>query len=345
MNVLLSSVGRRSYMVDYFKEALKLENGKVIGTNSEALTTGMFACDKSFVVPEVTDENYIPTLLDIAIKENVSMIVSLFDIDLPYLSKARTIFEQHGIVVVVSSEKVIEIANDKWKTYIFLKENNINTPLTFIDYYKSICAIKNGVLSYPVYIKPRFGMGSIGVYKADNENEMAFFYAYVKKKLSESYLKKLSSENLDEMVLIQESIRGKEYGIDIFNDFNGQYIASVVKEKIAMRSGETDASVVVDLPQLSDLSVKISGLLEHIGNLDIDVLYDGTNYYVLEINARFGGGFPFSYLAGADFPKMLVQMIKNEPIDSYKIKIGTKAMKSILPIVFDYTKENDDNRK
>ena len=176
-------------------------------------------------------------------------------------------------------------------------------------------------------------MGSIVVYRADDEKEMRFFYNYVKKQILQSYLKKLSSTNLNEMILLQENISGKEYGIDIFNNLNGKYIVSVAKEKLAMRSGETNAAIVVDIHDLSDLSIKMSKLLRHVGNLDIDVLFDGTNYYVLEINARFGGGFPFSYLAEADFPTMLIQMIKNEQVDIHHIKIGTKSMKSILPIV------------
>jgi len=335
MNILLSCVGRRSYIVDYFKKSLKNTSGIVIGTNSEAFTSGMIACDKSFVVPPVNDKEYIPTLLKIVKDENVSMVVSLFDIDLPYLAKTKDVFSQNGVTVIISSEEVIDIANDKWKTYSFFKENNIKTPLTFIHYDKAVSALKEKKLKYPVYIKPRFGMGSIGVYKADNESEIEFFYYYVKKQISQSYLSKLSTENLDDMVLIQENIAGKEYGVDIFNDLDGDYIVSVGKEKFAMRSGETDASIVVDIPELTALSIKISKLLKHMGNLDVDVLFDGTNYYVLEMNARFGGGFPFSYLAGADFPKMLISMIKNETINIPNIKIGSKSMKTILPIRID----------
>ncbi|MCK5535944.1 MAG: ATP-grasp domain-containing protein [Bacteroidales bacterium] len=332
MNILLSCVGRRSYLVDYFKKALIQEQGIVIGTNSVAFTAGMFACDKSFVVPEVTNKDYIPTLLDIAMRENVSMIVSLFDIDLLYLAKSKDMFSQHGITIVVSSEEVIDIANDKWKTYAFLKENNIKTPTTFICFKEALNALKRDKLKYPVYVKPRFGMGSIGVYKADDENELSFFYNYVKKQIKQSYLNKLSSENLDEVVLIQENIHGVEYGIDIFNNLEGQHLISVVKEKIAMRFGETDASIVVNVPDLSTLSLKISTILKHVGNLDIDVLFDGNDYYVLEMNARFGGGFPFSYLAGADFPKMLIKMLKNEKINIPNIKEGTRSLKSIVPI-------------
>jgi len=331
MNILLSCVGRRSYMAEYFKKSL---NGKgiVIGTNSEAFTSGMLACDKSFVVPPILDKDYIPTLLDIAIKENVSMIISLFDINLPYLAKSKNMFAQHGITVVVSDEKVIDIANDKWKTYSFLKENNINTPLTFYKLHDALNALKDNKLKYPLFLKPRWGMSSIGAIRVDNDEEMAFFYKNIQKQIKNSYLNDLTSGILEESVLIQEYIDGKEYGIDIFNDLNKKYFMSVSKEKLAMRSGETDAAIIVDIPELNTLAVKISNLLEHIGNLDIDVLFDGEKYYVLEMNARFGGGFPFSYLAGADLPSILIKMLKDESVTPAPIKVGLKGVKSIEPV-------------
>ena len=333
MNILLSSVGRRSYLVNYFKDLLKLEGGKVIGVNSEPMTAGMYACDKSYIVPKITNKNYISTLLDIAIKEKVSAIIPLFDIDLPYLAKAKKIFNKHSIIIIVSSEYVINIANDKWKTYLFLKENNIKTPLTFINLKKSINSLKNKIINYPLYIKPRFGMGSIGVFKVDNKEELLFFYNYVEKQIINSYLKELSIKDPNNMVLIQESIIGQEFGIDILNDLNSNYIMSVIKEKISMRSGETDISIVIENKELSELSITISKKLAHIGNLDVDILFDGIDYYILELNSRFGGGFPFSYLAGANFPKMLIQMIKQDKVVIPKIAFGTKSLKSIHPIV------------
>lgn len=332
MNILLSCVGRRSYLVEYFKEAIKSNDGKVIGTNSEAFTSGMLACDKSYVVPHVNDAEYIPTLLKIAKDEDVSMVISLFDIDLPYLAKAKELFKKNGIEIIISSEEVIDISNDKLHTYYFLKNNEFNTPVTLTTLEEAIHLLNNNDLIYPLFVKPRFGMGSIGVYKADNINELTFFYIYVQKQIRESYLYKLSSENLDSMVLIQESILGKEFGIDILNDLEGNYVMSVAKEKLAMRSGETDISIVIENKQLSELSEKLSRKLGHIGNLDLDVLFDGNTYYILELNARFGGGFPFSYLAGADFPNMLIEMVKKNKITIPKIDIGTKCFKSISPM-------------
>lgn len=340
MNILLSCVGRRSYMVDYFREALHKEHGKIIGTNSEAGTTGMNACDIAYVVPAITDDNYIDVLLEIAIKEKVSMIISLFDIDLPYLSKEKARFKKHGIEVVVSSPDVIEIANDKYKTFEYLKSLNINTPQTYCDYAQAKKEISLGNLSYPLYIKPRWGMGSIGVYQADDQEGLEFYYKHVQKQIKNSYLSKLSSPDLDESVLIQESISGKEYGVDIFNNLQGEFLLSVEKEKLAMRSGETDGAIIIQDKQLSSLSKKISQHLKHIGNLDMDVLFNGKDFYVLEFNARFGGGFPFSYLAGANFPELLIKMVQNKKIYIPPIEIGTKSLKSIVPINKPISKNN-----
>ena len=89
-----------------------------------------------------------------------------------------------------------------------------------------------------------------------------------------------------------------------------------VKQKLAMRSGETDKAVTVDLPEIREMGRKIGEALGHIGNLDVDIMQraDGA-YCVLELNPRFGGGFSFSYEAGVNFPKALIQMIKGESVD------------------------------
>lgn len=335
MNILLSCVGRRSYLVDYFKEVVSSTGDKVIGVNSESGTTGMNACDVAYVVPSVTDSDYIDSLIEVAKKENVKMIVSCFDIDLPFLAQAKERFLEHNITVIISSEEVIDIANDKYKTYLFLKDKQILTPKTYCSYDEAMNDLNSNNLNYPIFIKPRWGMGSIGVYKADNLEELNFYYKSVKKQIKNSYLSKLSSSDLDESVLIQEYIAGKEFGIDIFNDLEGNFLISIEKEKLGMRSGETDGAIVIKNENLSSLSQKISKHLKHVGNLDMDVLYDGKNYYVLEFNARFGGGFPFSYLAGANLLQLLVDIVNGDKIQLPKVAIGTKGLKSILPIKID----------
>lgn len=331
MNVLLTSVGRRSYLVKYFQSALE-GKGKVFGVNSEAMSSGMYACDESFVVPLVDDVNYIPTLLKIAIDNDIKIIIPLFDIDLPYLAEKKELFIKNDITIIVSDVDTIEVANDKWKTFLFLKENNFSTPLTYISLDNIVKDIKNKIISYPLIIKPRWGMGSIGVYKADNYNELVFFYNYVRKSIKQTYITKMNINPLNDAVLIQEWIDGIEYGIDVFNNLESSYLMSIAKEKIAMRAGETDVSLTVIDDKLEELSQSLSQKLKHIGNLDVDVLFDGTTYYIVEFNARFGGGFPFSYLSGANFIQLLIQLLNKEMLSLPKIEAGTLCLKDIVPV-------------
>lgn len=332
MNILLTSVGRRSYLVDYFKKALN-GNGLVIGANSDINTSAMQVVDKSYKVPYVNSDDYIPAILDICKSENIGLVVSLFDIDLPYLAKAKYKFDELGICLVVSNEKVVNIANDKWETYNFLRANQLPTPKT----YKSIISFKEALstnqISFPVIIKPRWGMGSLSVYKAENMEDVQFFLHYCQRGIKSSYLNILSSE-LEEAVLIQELISGKEFGVDVFNNLSAERLVTVVKEKTAMRSGETDSATVVDNPLIENLASNLGNKLRHIGNLDIDILLDKENKpYILEFNARFGGGYPFSHLAGVNFPALLIQMAQNEDLDMTLLDytVGTKGMKFIQP--------------
>lgn len=334
MNILLTSVGRRSYLVEYFKQALG-KSGFVFGANSEADTSGMVSSDRAFIVPKVNSQEYIPTLLKICKENQVGLIVSLFDIDLPYLSAEKSQFEAIGVTLVVSNPTVIEVANDKWKTFEFLQSNKIKTPLTFKQLSAFKIGLVHGEIKFPVIVKPRWGMGSIAIYKADTLEEVEFFVSYTQKQIKNSYLNILSNKDLEKSVLIQEFVPGTEYGVDVLNDLEAKHIVTVVKQKMAMRSGETDGAIVVNNERVELLANRVSVILGHIGNLDIDILLDPKSgeHSVLEFNARFGGGYPFSHLAGVNFPKLLIDMVQNKKIDTDLINftVGIKSLKFIKP--------------
>lgn len=329
MNVLLTSVGRRSYLVDFFKNAV-LPDGRVIAVNSDPLTSGMVVADCAYISPRVDSDEYIPFILDLCIKEKVGLVVSLFDIDLTYLSSFHDKFREAGIHLVVSDPWVIETANDKWKTSKFFEKNNILTPKTFLNIEDVYCALNLGVINYPLIIKPRWGMGSLSVFRADNKDELTFFYHYATSKIKESYLNILSQSDIESSVIVQEFISGKEYGLDVFNDLDGEHIQTVCKHKISMRSGETDVAEIVDNVKLRYIGHKLACLFKHRGNIDVDILEaDNGNFYVLEFNARFGGGYPFSHLAGANFPEALIEMASNKCPKKYTVELGCIGMKDI----------------
>lgn len=152
-------------------------------------------------------------------------------------------------------------------------------------------------------------MGSLSVFQADNEEELDIFYKKIAREIQNSYLRFEAVKDPSACVLIQEKIEGQEYGLDIINDLDCHYQNTIPKRKGAMRSGETDFAETVDNEDLKGLGERISSLLKHRGNLDMDVFEAGGKYYILEMNPRFGGGYPFSHAAGANFPKFPLYLL------------------------------------
>lgn len=319
INILLTSVGRRGYLVKYFKEVLG-DSGKVYVSNSSNISPAFNYADESVITPLIYDEGYIDFLLEYCKAKNIKAIISLFDIDLPVLSNNKQRFNEYGIEIIVSRPEIIEICNDKWKTYQFLRDNGFDTTHTYINLEEAIKDLRNGVIKYPVIIKPRWGMGSISVMEAETKEELIILYKKAINNIKQSYLKYESANNIDEAILIQEKIKGQEHGLDIINDLNGNYQTTIVKEKYAMRAGETDCAKVISNNKLKQLGESIANKLHHIANMDMDVFLVEDKPYILEMNARFGGGYPFSHMSGVNLPKAIISWLKNEQVDEDVLK-------------------------
>lgn len=316
--------------MEYFREVVGPLGGRVITANSEFFAAGLLAGDRRYVVPQISDPQYIPTLLKIVADEKISLVLSVFDIDLPVLAAARDQFKALGAEMAISDPETIEIAGDKWRMFEFFSAHGIPTPLTWLNPLHALKAIEAGEASWPLFVKPRWGMGSIGIRKVTSPDRLRAVFELVQEDVSESYLSIMPGKDEVETVVIQQFVPGSEYGADVLNDFSGNHIATSVKKKIAMRSGETDIAVSVSDSKIENLCRRLSGLLKHRGNLDADIIKKETGELaVLEVNARFGGGYPFSHLAGARFPSALVQLTRGEIPDPGTIKPGVHALKDI----------------
>ena len=334
MNILLTSVGRRTYLIEYFKEAM-YGIGKVYASNSEYTYTLSHA-DEYVITPIIYDEKYIDFLIKYCNDNNISAIISLFDIDLYVLSKNKKRFAENGIFIVVSDENAIDICNDKWKTYLFLKEKKIDCPKTYKSLQEVKLALIKTELDYPIIIKPRWGMGSIGIFVADDEEELNLFTKKIRKQIFNSYLKYESNQDIEECILFQEKINGLEYGLDVFNDFDSNLVSVVVKQKISMRAGETDVAKTVDTKDYMKIAEKLSKGLKHIGDLDVDIFKTSDDrILVLELNCRFGGQYPFSHLAGVNYPRQIVKWLLGEETDNniLNAKIGVLSCKDLVPVI------------
>jgi carbamoyl-phosphate synthase large subunit len=175
-------------------------------------------------------------------------------------------------------------------------------------------------------------MGSIALRKAENEEELDFYYRKTKQIISATYLKNVIPAEEENAVIIQTRLPGQEYGLDVINDLDGQHVVTIVKRKLAMRAGETDRAITEHHPQLEQLGAAIARLTKHPGIMDVDVFWDEKNAFILEFNPRFGGGYPFSHAAGVNLPKAIVAWLQNEPVDTEKVLTPEYGIESIKGI-------------
>ena len=317
MNILFTCAGRRTYLLKYFKEQLGNE-GKIVGADMQLTAPALSAADEKVLVPAVYDEHYVDALLEICETHNIDVVISLNDLELPILAEKKSLFEEIGVVVLVSSPEVIDLCFDKLKTSEYIKSLGLRTPKTYSNLQSALVALETGELQFPLVIKPRWGSASIGIEFVDSIEDLKIIYELIKRKIRRGILGEVSQHD-ENFILIQEKITGKEFGLDIINDLKGNNVAVSVKQKLAMRAGETDKATTVDNEELRRIGERIGSNLRHIGNTDCDILEMDGKYYVLELNPRFGGGFPFSYEAGVNLPKAIIKWVKNEPFDTKEL--------------------------
>lgn len=314
MNILFTCAGRRTYLLKYFKENMSAED-KVVATDMQLSAPALQAADVKIQVPAVYDPKYIDITLNICKEQKIDALLCLNDLELPILSENKSRFEALGVKVIVSDPEVIDIAFDKYKTAQWVESLGLNAPKTYVTLASAKEALAKGEISFPLFMKPRWGSGSIGLETIDDMEELDIYYHLLMKKIKKTILATASVG--DEYIMIQEKLTGKEFGLDVMNDFQGNNVAVSVKQKLAMRAGETDKAITVDIPEVYEMGRKIGENLKHIGNLDVDIMQRSNgDYCVLELNPRFGGGYPFSYEAGVNMPKAIIQWVKGEKVDA-----------------------------
>ena len=336
LNILLTSVGRRTYMIDFFKEALK-GRGKVFASNS-IMTSSFQNADEYTLTPSIYDSSYGDFLMSYCKANNITAILSWFDVDLSVLTKEKERFKENGISIIVSDQSAIRLCNDKLNTHQFIKSLGLKQPKTYLDLNLAKQDIAAGELSFPCFVKPRWGMGSIGVYQASTMDELDVVYQRSLREAFTSYMKYESEGNRDACILVQEKIVGVEHGLDIFNDLHGNYVTTIAKRKTEMLNGETHIAQIIDSKPLEDIGRLIATNIRHVANMDVDCFITASGeIFVIDMNCRFGGQYSFSHLAGANFPKQIVEWLMGYPTstDNITAKIGVKGVKdSVLPIRF-----------
>lgn len=317
MTLLFTCAGRRNYLINYFKEIIG-NGGRTIAVDSEATATALADADIALTVPPLFDAGYVETLLAIIRHYRVDLVIPLNDLELPIMAANKEKFEAYGAKVVISRPDLIDLCADKWKTYNFFEALKIHAPKSFIRIDDALMALAENNIKFPLILKPRWGFGSVGIEEVGTEEELRSAYRLLSVKIKKTLMGSIGGNTLTDRIIFQEKIEGQEYGMDILNDFEGNYYSAFARKKLAMRAGETDKAMSVVDSRFSKIAEKIARATRHVGIMDCDFFLKEGKVYFLEMNPRFGGGYPFSHAAGAHIPALYLEWLKgNTEISGY----------------------------
>lgn len=286
-NILITSAGKRVTLVKIFKNTLKEYdvNAKVYTTDmTPQFAPAGIASDKCFEVPRVSSPEYISILLNLCIQNNIGLVIPTIDTELLILAQNKYLFLENKIYIVVSDSSFIQQCRDKRKTGMLLQKINIRVPKPIDKLHPT----------FPLFAKPYDGSLSKDLYHVKTQTDLT--------------PEILNHPKLIFMEYIDKALY-KEYTVDMYYGKDNYVKYIVPRERLEIRAGEinkgyTRKNYLVDF--LKKRMEKIPGV---IGCICIQLFYQEENKDVvgIEINPRFGGGYPLSYYAKANFPDFLIQ--------------------------------------
>jgi carbamoyl-phosphate synthase large subunit len=314
MNILLTCAGRRNYLVEFFQSELD-GHGRVLACDTSVAAPALEVADLGIIVPPMNDPGYFDALLSICDEHHVRLLISVNDLELGGLARRTAEFHEVGTIAVVAEPTVIATCQDKRATFQLLRSLDLPTPDTYLSLDRVREALVSGDLTFPLMMKPRWGSSSIGLERIENERELELAHEWGLIQVRRSMFWNLSQSDRDHCLVFQEQVQGDEYGIDIVNDLDGNYVATLARRKLVMRYGNTDRAMTVEDDRLEQIGRMIGSHLRHPGSLDCDVMMTESGPKVLDLNPRIGGGYPFSHLAGANLPAALIAWANGEEAD------------------------------
>jgi carbamoyl-phosphate synthase large subunit len=292
LNVLLTAASRRVPLVRAFQSSLRDLGlaGRVIVTDVNQMSPAVHVADRWHPVPLATDPSYIDVVLDICTAERVELVVPTIDDELVMFGEARERFAARGIRVAVSPALTSRICNDKYQTSLSFGACGVAVAETFLPGALPVSP------AYPLFIKPRSGRGSVGAFSVSTARQLDFFLGYVADPV------------------VQEYLDGPEFTIDVLCDFDGQPLSIVPRERVLIRSGVIDRGRTVRDRGLTELALAVVHTLPFFGAVNIQCRVVAGRPVMFEINPRFSGGIPLTIAAGADFPRMLLQLTRGQRV-------------------------------
>lgn len=313
MNILVTSAGRRVKVVQYLKGTINNKGGKVIAVDCDITAPALHFSDEYDLIPRIDDKEYLTSVLAICEKHSIDGVISLIDPELEILARNKDKFDEMGAKLILSGLDMIQYSFDKQETYDYLSELEIATVPTYSHLEEVESLLNTQELIFPLVVKPGKGSASIGIEIVNNKVDLENIF--------------LKEDNL----IIQPYYLQREFGIDVYIDMiSGDLVDLFIKEKIKMRSGETDKSISIHNDEIEKLIKEFISKTNFSGPIDIDLFEFKGKYYISEINPRFGGGYPHAYEMGCNFMEYIAANLEgnvNNRYEGYKYESGYAMMK------------------
>lgn len=315
VNLLIGSGGRRNYLVNWFREAMDEMGirGTVSVIDATPHAPALADADRAAVVPPFSSGEYFPALESMCKDWNIGLAFSVNDYEATlWASHDRSPFADLGINLIAPSSVCQALVEDKAAYSGAFGSAQVLTPRTLIGTE----AVDVGSLPWDgdVIIKHRYGSGSVGLTRAGSNDWLGELQRVAAAATDRFGSPVVSSAEGLENVVVQQAIEGVEHGLDIVHDFDGNFVTALARRKMRMRSGETDQAKTVDVAPFLTLAQQVGAVTGHRGLIDTDVMVDsGGLLHVLDVNPRFGGGYPFSHVAGVRIPHAYLAWHLGEP--------------------------------
>lgn len=322
MRILIGSAGRRVYLIEWFRRALEVVgvDGEIHITENNPMAVASAFADQVHILPAYRDEEYEKTITDVFETVHPDLYFSLNDHELTVIAgvlgqRLQRVCRYMPMLAAATHR----IAADKFEMSSALDAVGIRTPPTVLAANRA--GVRDLARSFPMLVvKQRFGSGSAGL-------------QVVPASRIDAALTVLAPDAGPSPTdwIVQPRIEGREYGIDVVAPLAGclRPAAVLARRKVAMRAGETNVATTVDPSPFLGIGDALAGLLTPRGMIDVDLLETDDDLVVLDINPRFGGGYPFNHQAGADVPAFYVSQAAGiEPPHGWNTyEIGTTAAK------------------
>ena len=295
MNILITSAGRRVSLVLAFQEALKAHfpQAKVLAADANPhLSAACQIADESFSVPRLDHKDYISELIRKCLKNGVKLVIPTIDTELLLLAEHKEELVEHGIVPVISSVEFIHKCRDKRQIHEFFESCGIRVAK---EYSKSNYTL-------PLFIKPIDGSRSVDTFTIKEESDLQPYHFENDKLMFLEYI---------------DHDQFNEYTCDLYFGKDHKLKCAVPRKRIEVRDGEVNKGLTVKNELVDYIREHLDYIEGAVGCLTTQFFlhnHDKT-IFGIEVNPRFGGGFPLSYHAGANFPDWLIrEYLLDEPL-------------------------------